>query len=270
MKRLVAILLSVAALSSCQKKVTVIVPGHPVKFAASVESYSTKATDSSFEDGDKVRIVAGSPIDATAVGTISGMKIVPDKDLYWEKNQEESTTFAAIYQPGEVAEASTTLSYDLLQGGVHDFDTHNLFLTAVATVEPREDVNFNFTHPFSKIVFDVDASVTAVQISGLVMDATLDVEAGTVSLGKTGRTFSAVSLGAGRYGAIVMPQMASPVITVTTSDGNKYTFTSSENFAAGVSYSATLTLEDGAGPVSFSFTVVPWSDGGSLDYRATS
>ena len=89
--------LAAAALLSCEKKDNIENRvQREVRFTTSVGSYSiaTKATDAALENGDKVRIVAGTPINATAVGTVSGTSLTLDTPIYWNADQTESTTFA--------------------------------------------------------------------------------------------------------------------------------------------------------------------------------
>ena len=270
--------LAAAALCSCSKKVTVIAV-HEVFFTASVKTYNTKASDSAFENGDKVRIMAGSPIGETSVGTIRGNLIHPDVPMYWIKDQKESTTFAAIYQADGVAGVSSSLSYDLLGGGSHDYSVHNKLLAAVSTVKPLETVEFEFKHPFSKILINVtnkliDSEIQKVEVTDIVMKGKVNLEEKTLELTGPKETFEAYKLANSKYAAVVMPQTAAPVIMVTA-NGVRYRFelVAPFTFAAGFAYSADIVLEPGIDPempveTTFSFTVVPWADGGALDYEA--
>ncbi|MBO4605721.1 MAG: fimbrillin family protein [Bacteroidales bacterium] len=276
MKRVIVSLLALAALFSCSRKVTVIIPVNPdeVKFTASVETYTTKATDSAFEDGDKVSIAAGNPINETTVGTISGTEISIEEPIYWTKDQTASTTFVAVYQAGGVAEPSANLSYDLLKGGRHDYAAHNLFMVAARTAAPRTQVNLKFKHPFAKVGFvihnQLDEAISKVEIKGVVMDARLDIKEEKVVLGTTTKTFEPVKLADDSYAAVIMPQTATMSVVVTAASGTTYTFEQQAGFvyAPGTAYSTEITVDKkSSGPVAFEFTVVPWSSGGSLDYE---
>ncbi|MBO4466290.1 MAG: fimbrillin family protein [Bacteroidales bacterium] len=269
--------LAAAALCSCSKKVTVIAV-HEVFFTASVKTYSTKASDSAFENGDKVRILAGSPIGETAVGTIRGNLIDPDVPMYWIKNQKESTTFAAIYQADKVAGANSSLSYDLLSGGRHDYNVHNRLLVALSTVKPLETVGFEFNHPFSKILINITnklsgSDIQMVEVKGVVMKGKVNLEEQTLDLTGPKETVEAYKLADRKYAAVVMPQTAAPVIMVTA-NGDRYRFELDApfTFEPGFAYSADITLEPGIDPempvaATFSFTVTSWEDGAALDYE---
>ena len=282
MKKLFIAFLALAAVVSCQRKdmlSNVKAPGE-VRFTAAVGDYSfTKATDSALENGDKVRIVAGTPINATAVGTVEGTALTLDTPIYWGAEQTESTTFAGIYQSGEVASATASLEYDLLYGGAHAYESHNLFMAAAKTVAPGTTVALNFKHPFSKININItnqldNDAVAKVQVKDVVMDAALDIANETVTLGTTKKSFEAFKLADNKYAAIIMPQKAAPSIVVTTASGKAYTFALADafTFAPGSAYTAALTLKPGATPpppgeaVAFTFAVTPWADGGALEY----
>ena len=274
MKRILVIFLAVAILlPSCTKKKKVIGPesGKDVEFTAAVENYSTtKATESAFNAGDLVRIIAGYPINQTTVGSISGARVFLREPLRWRVRQTEPTTFTAVYQTGDAVQDTPSFIYDLLSGGKHDYEAHRLFLSAVYTATPSDPVNFKFKHPFSKVVLNItnDVAISKVEIQNMVMKGTVNMEDQTLEISKSKESFEAYKLSAHSYAAVVMPQAADPVMVVTTSGGKAYNckLDSPITFEAGYAYSADLTLT--ADETTFSFTVVPWADGGALDYES--
>ena len=293
MKRILVIILALTAVfSSCKKKTVVIGPesGKEVEFTAAVENYSTtKATESAFEAGDRVRIMAGDPINKTTVGSVSGEKIIPEEPMRWRVKQEEPTTFAAVYQltPSEpVAPAAETVHYDLLSGTAHHFRRHTAFMVATATASPNEPVKLVFKHPFSKINIVIDNQsqfmVTEVWVKGAVMDATLDLMEKELVLGSVKKDFQAVTVGEPKtknesvepewdhYAAVIMPQQTTLTITVVTQWGKEYDFVQDKDFTfkPGTAYQTDLHIDPlVAEPVTMDFTVVPWADGGTLDYE---
>lgn len=277
--RIIAFCAIAAALCSCSKSGTAPGKGGQVRFSASVGSFAfTRATESALEDGDRVRVIAGSPINASSVGTVSGTALTLDSPIYWNEGQSESTTFAAVFQKDGVADALTSISYDLLYEGSHAYEYHNLFMTATRTAAPGHAVALEFRHPFSKITVSVTNNlagdaVSKVEIKEIVMEGTLNLTEGTVALGGSKAGFEAAKLSEGSYAAVVMPQTASPTITVTVASGTSYTFVlaGAFTFAPGYAYNAALTLNPSTTPshgeaASFSFTVTPWQDGGELGY----
>lgn len=268
-----------AALCSCNKSGPAPGKAGEVRFSASVGSFAfTRATESALENGDRVRIIAGSPINASAVGTVSGTALSLDSPIYWNEGQSESTTFAAIFQKDGVADASVIIPYDLLYEGNHAYEYHNLFMTATRTAAPEQAVALEFRHPFSKITISITNNlsgnaVTKVEINEIVMEGTLSVAEGTLALGSSKVCFEAAKLADNSYSAIVMPQTATPSIVVTVASGTSYTFVLAEafTFVPGYAYNAALTLDPSVEPshgdtVAFTFTVTPWQDGGDLGY----
>ena len=88
-------------------------------------------------------------------------------------------------------------------------------------------VVFEFSHPFCKIIVNVsdqlpDDTISKVEIKGLVMEGTIDIIAGSVSLGTAKKSFYLSKLSEGRFAAAVMPQDASPTIVISTSKGVTY------------------------------------------------
>ena len=291
MKRiLVIVLAAIAVFSSCKKKTVVIGPesGKEVEFRAAVEDYSTtKATESAFEAGDCVRIIAGYPINKTTVGTISGDKIIPEEPVRWREKQTEPTTFAAVYQQGSIIAPEETLSYDLLSGGAHHYWRHTTFMVACATASPNEPVNLVFKHPFSKINIVIDNqsqfAVSEVWVKGAVMDAKLDLMEKKLILGSAKKDFQPVPVGEPKqtktepaepewdhYAAVIMPQTTTLTIKVVTLWGKEYNFVQDKDFVfkPGTAYETNLHIDPiVADPVTMDFTVVPWADGGTLDYK---
>ena len=291
MKRILVIILAATAVfTSCKKKTVVIGPesGKEVEFRSAVEDYSaTKATESAFEAMDRVRIIAGYPINRTTVGTVSGDKIIPEESVRWRVKQTEPTTFAAVYQWESVVPAAESVSYDLLSGGIHQFKRHTTFMVATAISSPNQPVSLVFKHPFSKLNIVIDnqsqSAVSEVWVKGAVMDATLDLMEKKIVPGSAKKDFQAVPVGEPKtknepvpdewdhYGAVIMPQTTTLTITLITQMGKEYNFVQDKDFVfkAGTAYQTDLHIDPlVAEPVTMDFTVVPWADGGTLDYDA--
>lgn len=271
--------IAAAFLCACSKNGSAPGKAGEVRFSASVGSFAfSRATESALENGDKVRIIAGSPINTSAVGTVEGTALTLDSPIYWNEGQSESTTFCAIYNKDDVAAANASVEYNLLYEGNHAYEYHNLYMTATRTAAPESPVVLEFRHPFSKITISITNNlagdaVTGVRITDMVMEGTLNIAEGSISLGSDKVSFSAANLSESVYAAVVMPQTATPAIVVTVASGTSYTFVlpGAFTFAPGYAYNAALTLNPSSTPshgeaASFSFTVTPWQDGGELGY----
>ena len=278
--RLIAFCAIAASLCACSKSGTAPGKAGEVRFSASVGSFAfSRATESALENNDKVRIIAGAPINASAVGTVDGTSLTLDSPIYWNQGQTESTTFCAIYNKDDVAAANATVEYNLLYEGNHAYEYHNLYMTATRTTAPESPVELEFRHPFSKITIGItnnleNDAVTKVEIKQIVMEGTLNIAEGSIALSEDKVNFEATKLdNNNNYAAVVMPQTATPSIVVTVASGTAYTFVlaGAFTFQPGYAYNAALTLESSVtpshgNPVAFSFTVIPWQDGGDLGY----
>ena len=112
-------------------------------------------------------------------------------------------------------------------------------------------------------------------VEGIIQEATLNLQEKTLELGKTKTTFQAATLATNSYAVIIMPQTVAPVFVITTVSGETFRFVpdSTFNFEPGKAYSTELLMEKApevGAPAAFTFTVVPWTDGGSLDYQPIS
>ena len=272
-------------LCGCQREsVQVSKDFSPVRFQMdeSIYSFTTKATENGLENGDKVQILAGAPINAASEATVgSDGKLTLTTPIYWVKDQTASTNFVAIY-PGQSQTTAVYDNYSLLgEGGVHDYNYHNLFMAASKTAAPGTVVALTFKHPFSKILVNITNQLNAdpvskVTVKGVVMDAALNLQEETVTLGTTLKDADAVKLEDNKYALIVMPQTASPSLVITTESGKTFKFVLAQavEFKAGTYSTANLTIKESTTPpgpedgdaVSFSFNVTPWAEGGALEY----
>ena len=276
-----AALAAAFVLPSCSKSESPVpARGSKVNFVASVNDYSfTRATETSLETGDKIRIIAGAPINASATATVTDTGLELSSPIYWNKDQTEKTGFVAIY-PDEDQTSPVVDDYDLYYGGSHDYEYHNLYMSATKQdVTPGTTVDLTFRHPFSKIVVNVtnnleDEEVTGVSVNGVKMNGKLDLSAATVDLSNASdKDVPATRTGEGSYALIVMPQTATPSIVVTTDKASyKFVLSSAFQFKAGAAATAALTLNPTTTPITtgeavvFSFAVTGWENGGTLDY----
>ena len=104
----------------------------------------------------------------------------------------------------------------------------------------------------------------------MVLDAEVDLSAGTVTPGKEIGSILAAAVG-DQYEAIIVPQTAKPTLVVTTASGLVYSFAlkAETAFAGGKAATAELTLtaeEDPENtPVSIAFSVSAWEEAAVLE-----
>ena len=287
MKKLFFLTLALAAVFACQKKEAPVaeMTGSEVRFKAEIpNNYVLKSTAL---EGKKVRIAADATLEyATTVAEAVGTTLTPEAPIYWKAGQTEKTTFVGLYQELESGDAPAAptnlqLSYNMVsEQGAHDYAYHSTFMTARAVdVTPETTATLAFSHPFSKLSVTVTNNLTDgftvknVCLKEIVTEGTLDLAAGTVTLG-TAKAQVPATLADGKYCAIVLPQTAKMAIYVVVGKENEtdreyaFTLTAASAFAANKAYSATVTINDAtvAGePVGFAFTVADWEDAGALE-----
>ena len=272
MKKIFATLLAAAALVACNKNETTPMEqtDDVIRFTSNLQTYTVKSA----LDNETVKIVAGAPINQTVNATAADGKLTPATEMHWIKDQTAKTTFVSVYPADLTLSANNTIDeYDLVFEGAQNFDYHSAVLTATAKdVSPKSTVNFEYKHPFSMLLVTVDnqlegtPAITNVNVSDVAFTGTMDLMAGTVTAGQTLGAANA-TLKDGKYGVIIMPQSAKPVLTVTVGEKNyKFVLASAIDFKANKRYNATVTIKDNTPTVeegevvAFGFTVTEWED----------
>ena len=275
MKKIFATLLAATALMACNKNETLPEAAQAddiVRFSSNLRTYTVKSATAL--DGKTVKIVAGAPINATTTAEAADNKLTPVTEMHWVKDQTSATTFTSVYPADiEMTAAGKVEEYNLLFEGNHDFDYHSAVLTAVAKdVTPNTTVNFEYKHPFAMLLVTVvnqlegTPAITKVNVSDVIMDGSIDVAAGTVTPGTTAAAADA-ALKDGKYGVVILPQSAKPVLNITAGEKNyRFVLASAIDFQANKRYNATVTIKDSTPvveegeAVTFGFTVADWED----------
>lgn len=274
MKKIIVLALAAAALVACNKNEIISEPASDdiVRFSSNLRTYTVKSATAL--DGQTVKIVAGAPIGQTVTATAADNKLTPATEMHWVKDQTATTTFTSVYPADiELTAAGKVDDYDLLFEGVHNFVYHSAVLTAVASeVTPKTTVNFEYKHPFSMLLVTVDnqlegtPAISNVNVSDVAFKGTLDVVNGSVAPEGTLAAADA-TLSDGKYGVIILPQSAKPVLTVTVGEKNyRFVLNDAVDFKANKRYNATITIKDNTPvvedgeAVAFGFTVADWED----------
>ena len=291
---------AIAALASCQKKDEVKPyvgdTSRPVTF--SVENiYALETKADPIGNGTKVGIYAGSPINRENVQfnvtmtTASAGTLAPvvTNSLLWGVGQTtQETRFLAVY-PYANGRTLTDVSEDLKSFTYEISDAENVdyadkFLTAVALQAPGAGetpakVALAFSHPFAKLVYNIDNQsddyVADVKISGIHRDGkVMFVTGAAFPTGAALEPENAISLNVvtpnESYMTVVMPEgtPVNPAITITMISGAKYSYAlaSSTTLLAGKVYTASITLtgshgtEESDRTLTGTFTVTDWEN----------
>ncbi|MBR6456998.1 MAG: fimbrillin family protein [Bacteroidales bacterium] len=300
MKKFFLALAAIAALASCQKKDEmkpyVGDTSRPVSF--SVENiYSLETKADPIASGKKVGIYAGEPINkenvafnVTMTGANAGtLAPVETNSLLWGVGQTtQATKFLGIYPYIPGLDLSGETESDKYIGftlhNADDMATLDEILTASAsqapgTGETPAKVALTFSHPFAKLVYNIDNQtddyVAAVKVSGVHPTGKIVFTSGAVvATGdpiSSGAPFAIKEVVANSQYMMVVPPEASavnPAVTVEMVSGAKYNFalTAGVPLAAGKVYTASITL-DGSHVVEQSdrtvlgtFTVTDWEN----------
>lgn len=253
----------------------------PVEFTASLGAFSTKATDSSFEEGDVIGIFALDPIDkynVRAVVSASG-EVSPQSPVRWAL--VETTDFMA-YHPynANLSKPGYSFSVNTDQTKYENYRESDVS-TAFVTAEYGTRVKLDFSHRLSRLTVDAVCEdpadeIASVTLGKLAVNVEVDLEASSATAGtktdfiKAGKAVS----GNGNVGyvAILVPQKINLPIEIRTRKGYVVTATldAPASFEGGFAYRTSLIsipAGDTTNPVSFSVTVADWDDDGTLVFQ---
>ena len=292
-KTLLSILAVAATLVACQKNEAPVTQDGPKPVVFSVTNLGTyqfkTPTLALGENGCSNVGIYAADLGANHVEhSVSGTSLTvvnPANTIYWGVGQTASTLFCARYP---YADANASGEY-VIADDQYAQDTYTYqanLMTAVTTASPSTvgGVQFNFKHPFAKVVINVTNNlggdgVESVKLTGMKCKATtfnvaLENPVAALSAEESDiKDMTAYPAGEGAYNLIVMPQTATPNIVVTTLLGSVYTYSLSAayEFVAGKTATTSVVLDpiggsSGAGAKvapAFSFATVDWTNAAS-------
>lgn len=259
-KVLLSLALVLAVFASCKKepKANNEPAGRKaVEFkVANLSYYIMKSTVRIGEEGSAPVSIFAASLDADNVrATVEGNTLTPSSTIYWQEGQTSASTFAARYPYAENATVNGSYTIPADQSSLETYSYQENLMTAAASATPTPGtVEFNFTHPFAKVVFTITNNlgadaVASVAINGIKQSASvLDItqSPAAITLEEETSTVTAYKTVENTYAAIVMPQSATAAndIVVTTTLGSVYIFRLSNpyTFEAGRIAKAALTL----------------------------
>lgn len=225
---------------------------------------ATRATDTAFEQGDRVGVfitqkdapleVSGNYVNNAAL-TFDGSQWKPERTIYWDGGTYNiygyypylSTISSADNLPFSVAtDQSTAEGYE-----ASDF----LWAQALNTSASGQPVNLTFSHRMSRMLIqlvkgeDYEGDLpedAAVYLHNTVPDATIDLSAGVVTRDPyaTAQSLRARSLGNHRYAVLTVPQRLDnrqPLVEVVM-QGVSYLYESKFVFKAGIQHTVQLVV----------------------------
>lgn len=271
MKKLLFIAFAAAlTMVSCQRNEPVSTTAQPgeVKFTTNIQTYTVKATDVSFENGDEVGVFAGSPINkANVKALVSGTSLIPVTPIKWVEGSNEVVNFYAYYPYQEGAGKIFDFYVKADQTG-KGYTQSDLMLAATMSAPKETAVALNFAHALSKVVIKIDnqvpeTSVKAVAFEGAALAIGVNVETGALTPVDAVPGNVKAAKDGNDYKLIIVPQTSAPKVRVSLSNGKDYIYSlaSEFQFKAGKKATASLVVspEAEAGQVEFSFSVSDWA-----------
>lgn len=248
-----------------------------IKLSASLYQF-TKATDTAFEDGDKISVNIFNPecYLYNAQFTYTGGQLTSATPYEWYEDTEVEATVTAMYPASETMEGfAATQSFMVYadQSTKVGYGASDLLLATAKAYPTAEAVNLPFKHALSKIVVNVDnqlkeeiANVWFTDVLGEVSFSTAD-HSDLTATGTAG-TIKAYKSGENTWQLIVAPQTASPKLALTTVSGKQYTFVLSEEvtFTTGKVSTATVSVSPESIYTSFTPEISDWVADNDLNF----
>ena len=276
-------ILSVLLFAGCDKKLETGKENGPqeIHFTASFP-VDTKATATSFEEGDRIGLSVSAPVSLSReVLNYADGAITPENKLYWPIDSQKDTQadFLAWFPYsilGDQEPLGNRVQVEIPgnQYASGAYEAYDL-LTATTTAKMGDgSVNLAFRHYFSRLKITVvdqmytdtfrdvqSDSFQSLEIGGLKLGAVCFIPDGTVASFDTDEDkIYPYKASAKTYWALVVPQDARPEIVFTLDSGKSVRYTSSTSilFSQGKQVSATITLKEE--DITFVCEITDWAD----------
>lgn len=265
MKKYLSLILFTAALAACNKNV-------PEKMDSSIriEPIITKATETDFQDGDKIglSIVRGAEAYVTNECFTYSSGLFTGK-IDWYTSGEQQSTFTAYYPYAEQIPSTFSVAAD--QSG-QGYGASDLMGARKEGVTPQTTVAMVFKHLLTRIVVKVEnpggAEIESVELKGSRLSAAVDFNAMEVSVdadAPSGDILMAETSGNTVFAAIVIPQTVQFTVNLKMDGGKSVTKTLVETtLKAGGQYTISATVLPKDVKLAISGEIENWSDEGEI------
>uniref|UniRef100_UPI0040568B11 fimbrillin family protein n=1 Tax=Alistipes sp. TaxID=1872444 RepID=UPI0040568B11 len=286
MKKLFSLVAMVTLLgmTSCKNEEPAVTPapesGKTISLVAQMANF-TRATDTAFEEGDKVGLYIFTPEvylnNAEFTYTAEGLSSTIEHK--WYADEELTSSLVAYYPYNNAWSYSESVSFSVNKDqSAHAAYTASDLMIASTTAKPTEEaVLLPFTHALSKVSIKIDnqleEEITKVGFNNVYTTVTFDPKspATMTTAGEKGQINAGLTA-EGEWILILAPQQdAEPTLVVSTATAS-YTFTlpAAVDFEAGKVMNASITVVKPVVPeapvASFTTSVSNWEDGGTLDF----
>ena len=267
-KSFASVLFLASVLASCtdspNEPATIDSKGKPeMKFSLTHPS-QTRATDTSFEQGDAVGLyvaeesasfeIAGNAVNNERL-VFSGSDWRSDRKLYWDQGSYNVYAYyPRLDHVSSVSDLPLQVSTDQTAGGYEASDF--LHASALGVKASQNPVSLTFRHIMSKLTVrlikgeDYEGEIPSdavVYVHNTVTDATVDLAAGVATRDPRGQrhTVTARRNGQANYSAIVVPQRLDnrvPLIEVVA-NGVSFLYESKFQFKPGMHHIVSLVMD---------------------------
>ena len=271
--RYLTLLASAALLVSCNKEATPEVADNEMCFV--VNHPSTKATEDSFEAGDKIGVYIVKHNENSNTKPILqlggnyknnnpviyyGSEWKSEPIIYWDEGKFNIYAYYPYTYPDSVDEMSFSISQDQsiedIGNGLSAFEASDfLFASKIGVTAEDGNVNLPFKHKMSKLTINLHKGEdfegelpnnAKVLIHSTVIDCFIDLSNGDVvkDPNAIGKTIVAKQVSEQRHSAIIVPQMLTnrrPLIEVIYGEVS-YLMESKFNFRSGMHHIIDVTI----------------------------
>ena len=241
-----------------------------VAFSASIRP-STRATDISFEAGDKISLYAtdrGSLYSSNYAQNIpytyyDGLFTTQDVLTYPDMNT--TLAFYAVYPYGEYSTPDFTFSVNKDQS-THSAYTQSDLMTASNTASNQEVVDLVFNHNLTKVIINLNSSnlpagVQSISFKNVYYKAEANLSSNTFKATGSRTDITASPNGTNSFKVILPPQTIAKdeLFAEITIGGNKYVWYPERDLilSSGVEYVYNLELQENS--IMFTADINPWN-----------
>lgn len=238
----------------------------------------TRATETAFEDGDKIGVYAVNAQENTASQLLSNGNYADnvcytyDNGKFMNKQGIVRPTdcglrYYAIYPYSASSGATFKFSVSTDQQYTEQYALSDL-CTAVSDITTDKDVNLVFSHRLSHIVVNVQGETLGtgtltVKLNNVNTSCDVDLNANTFTAYESRNTVTCTDNGTNSYKAIIVPQVitaGTPFLTVSQ-NGKEYTLKASSNIhlTSGKQQVFNLSIEKDE-IVNFTGDILPWEE----------
>ncbi len=241
-----------------------------VVFTAKLNDYATKASETSFDQGDQISVYA---TDASGKSQGSNVTYTYSSGLFESSSpivvaEGEKNSYIAIYP--YASSAFQTFSVETDQSSAQAYADSDLMSASVALTDASE-VELPFAHCLSKVEFNITSDYVDLSDAQVVVYAQSEVSCNftTQTFEPSGDTSSikCASLGDGSFEAIIAPQsIAQDAAFIDIyAGGETFTWFIESDFDIESGYKYVCDVAVNQKEVTFNGDIEPWGDGSSLD-----